>query len=201
MPVAFVYARDQPRAHVTREVEIDVRQRRDLLVQEAAEEELVGDRVDVREPSQVTDDRRDRRAAPAAWRQQRAHGVRPAHLGGDLARQLQQVTVQQEETRKPEMRDQRQLLLQAAGCLITQEMTLRVAMLETGVTGPGEISVGVIVLGSRIAIAEILGQVEGQGRGEPCCLGRGIGVVLEARLHRLRRGEYVGVVTAAQRLR
>ena len=65
-PVALVDARDQLLAHVAREVEVDVRQRGDLLVEEAAEEELVGDRVDVREAGQVADDRGDRGAAPAA---------------------------------------------------------------------------------------------------------------------------------------
>ena len=75
-PVALVDARDQLLAHVAREVEVDVRQRGDLLVEEAPEEELVGDRVDVREAGQVADDRGDRRAAPAAGRQQRARRCR-----------------------------------------------------------------------------------------------------------------------------
>jgi hypothetical protein len=53
--------RDELRTDVPREVEVDVRQRRDLLVEEAAEEERVLDRVDVREPGEVADDRGDRR--------------------------------------------------------------------------------------------------------------------------------------------
>ena len=69
--VALVHARDQDLADVAREVEVDVRQRRELLVEEAPEQQLVGDRVDVAEAGEVADDRGDARAAAAAGRQQR----------------------------------------------------------------------------------------------------------------------------------
>ena len=62
--VALVHARDEDLADVAREVEVDVRQRGDLLVEEAPEEEVVGDRVDVREAGEVADDR-GHRGAPA----------------------------------------------------------------------------------------------------------------------------------------
>ena len=71
-PVALVHARDQDLAHVAREVEVDVGQRGELLVEEAPEQELVGDRVDVREAGEVADDRGHRGPAPAPGRQQRA---------------------------------------------------------------------------------------------------------------------------------
>ena len=74
-PEALVHARDEDLAHVAREVEVDVGQRRDLLVEEAPEQQLVGDRVDVREAGEVADDRGHRRPAPAPGRQQRADGV------------------------------------------------------------------------------------------------------------------------------
>ena len=64
-PVAVVDARDQDLADVAREVEVDVRQRGELLVEEAAEEQVVGHRVDVRQAGEVADDRGDRGAAPA----------------------------------------------------------------------------------------------------------------------------------------
>jgi hypothetical protein len=67
--VALVHAREQDRAHVAREVEVDVGQRGDLLVEEAPEQQLVLDRVDVAEAGQVADDRGDARPAargPAA---------------------------------------------------------------------------------------------------------------------------------------
>ena len=111
--VALVHARDQPLADVAREVEVDVGQPVEVLVQEAPERELVGDRVDVREAGQVADERGDRGAAAAPGRQQRAHRVRPAHLDGDLARQLEHLVVQQEEAGQPEPVDHPQLLLQA----------------------------------------------------------------------------------------
>src|SRR5919202_2396135 len=65
-PEAIVHARDEDLAHVAREVQVDVRQRLDLLVEEAPEQELVGDRIDVREAGEVADDRGDRGTAPAA---------------------------------------------------------------------------------------------------------------------------------------
>ena len=57
---------DQLLADVAREVEVDVRDRGQLAVEEAAEREVVRDRVDVREAGQVADDRADRAAAAAA---------------------------------------------------------------------------------------------------------------------------------------
>ncbi len=84
-----------------------------VLVQEAPQRQLAGDRVDVREPRQVAHERGDRGAAPAPGRQQRAHRVGPADLHGDLARQLEHVVVEQEEARQAEPLDHAQLLLQA----------------------------------------------------------------------------------------
>ena len=110
--VALVHARDQLLADVAREVEVDVGQRGQLLVEEAPDQQLVGDRVDVREPGQVADDRGDARAAAAARRQQRAGAVGTAHLDRHLARQLEHVVVQQEEARQPQRLDDPHLLLQ-----------------------------------------------------------------------------------------
>ena len=99
MAVALVHARDQPLADVTREVEVDVGQRGQLLVEEAADQQLVGDRVDMRQPGQEADDRGHARAPAAPRRQQRPGRVRAAHLDRDLARQLEHVVVQQKEAR------------------------------------------------------------------------------------------------------
>ena len=79
-PVALVHARDQDLADVAREVEVDVGQRGQLLVEEAPEEELVGDRVDVREPGEVADDRGHRGArarGPAATASARSPAPAP----------------------------------------------------------------------------------------------------------------------------
>ena len=64
--VALVHARDEDLADVAREVEVDVGERGELLVEEAPEEEVVGDRVDVREAGEVADDRGDGGASSSA---------------------------------------------------------------------------------------------------------------------------------------
>jgi hypothetical protein len=107
VPVA--HGREQLLADVAREVEVNVGHRRQLAVQEAAEREVGGDRVDVREPGEVADDRADGAAAAAAGRQRRARRIAPAHLHRQLTRQLEHLPVQEEEAGEPELVDQRQL--------------------------------------------------------------------------------------------
>ena len=60
---------DQLLADVTREVEVDVRDRVELAVEETSERKLGADRIHVRETGEVTDERADRGAAPTAGRQ------------------------------------------------------------------------------------------------------------------------------------
>ena len=109
--VALVQARDQHVADVAREVEIDVRQRGELLVEEAAEEELVLHRVDVREAGRVADDRGHARARPRPGGSS-ARRVRPPHLHGHLPRQLEHVAVEEEEAEEPQVADHPQLLIE-----------------------------------------------------------------------------------------
>ena len=54
--VARVDAANQLLADLARKIEVDVRHRRECLVQESAEEEFVRDRIDVRQAEQVADD-------------------------------------------------------------------------------------------------------------------------------------------------
>ena len=56
-PVALGHADDELLADVAREVEVDVRDRGQLAVEEAPERRLVRHRIDVREPGEVADDR------------------------------------------------------------------------------------------------------------------------------------------------
>ena len=112
MPVALVDAGDQPLADVAGKVEVDVGHLGDLVVEKAPEEEPGANRVDVREAGQIADDRADARAAPAPGWQQVARRVGAADLGGDLARELEQVEVQEEEAREPEPADHPQLLVE-----------------------------------------------------------------------------------------
>ena len=194
--VALVDAGDQLLADVAREVEVDVGDRGDLLVEEAAGEEVGLDRVDVGEAAEVADDRGDAGAAAAAGRQDGAGGVRAADLDGDLARQLEQVAVQEEEAREAQLADDRELLAQAALGLGAVGGA-GVAVGEQRVAEDGEVAVGVGVLGAGIAVAELAGEVEGEALGEAQGLGDGLGVVGEAGGHLGRGGEGRGVVAAA----
>ena len=103
---------DQPLADVAGEVEVDVRHRHDLPVQEAPEREVVRHRVDVREPGQVADDRADRASASAPGRQERARRPAPTHLQRAAPRDLEHLVVQQEEPGQAELLDQPELALE-----------------------------------------------------------------------------------------
>ena len=109
---AVVHRQDQLLADVAREVEVDVGHRGQLAVEEAPEREPRRDGIDVREAGEVADDRADRRAAPAARRQRHARRVRAAHRDRDLARDLEDLAVQQEEAREAVVADQRELLVE-----------------------------------------------------------------------------------------
>ena len=56
--------------------------------------------------------------APAPWRQQRASAAGAADLGGNLARQLQHVAVEQEEAGEAEPGDDLQLFAKPCGGLV-----------------------------------------------------------------------------------
>ena len=178
-PVALVHARDQLLAHVAREVQVDVRQRRQLLVEEAAQEQVVGHRVDVREAGEVTDDRGHRGPAAAARRQQRPRRVRPAHLDRHLARELQQVAVQDEEARQAQRVDHPQLLVQARVRIGMVDRAGRIALVHPRPAQLAELAQGVGVLRSRIAVAEVRAQVEPQPVRQRDRLGHRVRVVLE----------------------
>ena len=185
-PVALVHPRDQHLAHVAGEVEVDVRHRLRFLVEEAAGVQARFDRVDVREAGQVADDRADAGAATAAGRHPGAGSVTSPHLRRHLAGQLQQVVVEEEEARELEVADRPQLLVEpgprfgpGAGRLVP------VASTEQVVAEPREVAVGVQVLRLRIAVAELLGQVEAEPVGEAQRLRHRLRVLGEARRHLL----------------
>ena len=104
---------DQLLADVAGEVEVDVRHRGQLVVEEAPEREVVRDRIDVREPGQIADDRADRAAAPASGRQEAAGRIAAAHLQGAFPRELEHLPVEQEEAGQLELVDERELGLEA----------------------------------------------------------------------------------------
>ncbi len=124
------------------------------------------DWIDVGEPGQVADDRGDARAAATTGRQQRPRRRGPAHLDGDLAGELEQLAVQEEEAGELELRDHPQLLLEPAVGLGPLGGAV-VALAEAGGADLGQLPVGLGVLGAGVAVAEVAGQVEAQPLGQP----------------------------------
>ena len=118
-PVALGDRDDQLLADVAREVEVDVRHRRELAVQEAPEREVVLDRIDVGEAREVADDRADRAATSSSRREKVPRRVPAAHLERGLAGELEHLVVEEEEPREPELLDQLQLVVQALACLLS----------------------------------------------------------------------------------
>ena len=128
--VLLGHGHDQLLADVAREVEVDVGDGLELAVEEAAERELRLDRVDVREPGQVADDRADRASAAAAGREDVARDGSAAHLERDLARQLEHLPVQQEEAGQPELADQGELLVESRSRSLLVAVRAAVALFE-----------------------------------------------------------------------
>src|SRR5699024_6631634 len=104
---------DHPLADFTREIEIDIRDRGELLVQEASDIEIVPERIDRRETDQVADDRTDRRAAATPrWQEYtRTRRLAATNLGGDSPGEIEQVAIEQEETGETMFFDQAELFL------------------------------------------------------------------------------------------
>ncbi len=111
VPVPRVDPPDQRFADLAWKIEVDVRHRGEGLAQEPPDEEPGGYRIDVREAEQVAHDGGDGRAA-AATREQAA--LRPAraapHIGGDLAREVEQIVIDEKEPAEPVVLDQSQFL-------------------------------------------------------------------------------------------
>ena len=119
-------------------------------------------RVDVGEAGQVADDRADAGAAAAAGRQHGARRGRAAHLARDLAGQLQQLVVEEEEAGEVEAADRRQLLLEP-GLGLAPARVAAVALAEAVAAEAGELAVGCSVVLARVAVAELGGEVEARG--------------------------------------
>ena len=166
--VALADADDQLLPDVARKVEVDVRNRDELAVEEAPERKAGVHRVDVREPGQVADDRADRAPAAAARREHVARHRLAAHLPRALPRQLQHLPVEEEEPREPELLDQLQLLLEPAARLALVAVRSFVAPGERAVADAPELRDRRLarVREVRIAVAEVLGQVELQPLGQ-----------------------------------
>ena len=154
---------DQLLANVARKIEVDVRDRRQLTVEEAPERELVGDGVDVREARQITDDRSDGATTPPAGRQKAARRAAASHLEGTFPCQLEHLPVEEEEAGEPELVDERDLLLQARACSPEQLLVARrVAVGKRVVADLRELPDRRLhaVREVGVAVTELLGEVE-----------------------------------------
>ena len=69
-------------------VEIDVRDRAHLVVDEPAKHQVVRQRIDVGKSDQVADDRTDGGSSPASRRERGGEAIHTADLDRDLPRQL-----------------------------------------------------------------------------------------------------------------
>ena len=137
--VARVDTADQLLANLAGEIEIDVRHRREGLVQKAAEEELVRDRIDVRQAEEIADNGRDGGAAASARQEIAAGASRSApDVGRDLAREIEEIVIDEKEAAELMMLDQHQFCLEPAHCLRVIERVFRVALLQTGMAQLGE---------------------------------------------------------------
>ncbi len=196
--VDLVDAGDQDLADVAGEVEVDVGDRGRTVAEEAAGEEFRLDRVDVGEAGQVADDRADAGASPAAGRQDFANRATAANLERDVAGQLEQVVVEEEEAGEAEVADRRQLPGEA-GVRLVPVGAAGVAIDQPMAADLGQGVVGVLLLG--VAVAEFPGEVELEPLGEPHGLRHRLGVLGEAGGHQLGRGQRRAAVAAAPRLR
>ncbi len=168
VPVALGERDDQLLADVAREVEVDVGHRVELAVQEPTEREPRRDWVDVRETGQVADERADRAAPSAARRQRVARRVAAAHLPRHVGGELEHLPVEQEEPREPELVDQGELLVEPRTSFSLVAVGASVARLEGTVAHLGQLGDrGLVAVGEvRVAVAELLREVELEARGE-----------------------------------
>src|SRR5262249_27596736 len=189
---------DQLLADVPREVEVDVGDRVQLAIEEAAERQLRADRIDMRETGQVADERADRRAAPTSRRERVPRRIAPAHLQRAFARELEDVPVQEEEAGEAKLVDQLQLLVEPRLRLGAQPVPARIALVEGARADVRELddrrlrAVGEV----GVAVAELLRQVEAQPLGELDGARNG-GAVLREPLDDLPGREQDALVVAA----
>src|SRR5579875_465294 len=160
---AAVHGPEQPVADVAREVEVYVRQAHQVLIEEAAEEEVVAYRVDVGEADQVADHAAHAGAPPPPRGEVGpGPGRPPAGLGCHLGRQLEDLVVDEEEAGQAVSGDEGQLLVEAGGGggllggLVAGPEGL---VAEVGQPGVGGVAGGHGWRGEPVA--EVLVQVEG----------------------------------------
>ncbi len=196
--VLLGHRHDQLLADVAREVEVDVGDGLELAVEEASKRELGFDRIDVREPREVADDRADRASTPPPRRKDVARDRRAPDLERDLAGQLEHLPVQKEEPGQTELADQRELLVQAGAGPFLVAVRAAVPLIERAVADARQLrDRGLVAVREvRVAVAELLGQVELEARRELAGASDRSRIVGEALRHRGRREEHALVISS-----
>src|SRR5215216_5603630 len=161
-PVPLRDAHDQLLPDVTREVEVDVGNGVELAIDEAPKGKAGVDGIDVREPRQVADDRADGAAAASTRRERVAWRVAAPDLVGDVPRELEHLVVEQEEACEAELVDQLQLFVEASARAAPVPVGVAIALVEGAIADTRELGNRRfdLVREVRIAVAELLGQVE-----------------------------------------
>jgi len=182
LSVALDDTDDELLADVAREIEVDVRHRRELAVEETAEREVVRDRIDVREAGQVADERADRGPSAAPGRQDVPHRAGAADLERHLARELEHLPVEEEEAGQAELVDERKLLLEPPAHTPLVAVEAAVALRERALADAAQLddrrlgSLGEV----RVAVAELLRQVELEPLGKLSGSANGIPIIRKA---------------------
>ena len=197
-----VDAQDERFADVAGEVEVDVRHGGAFFVEEAAEEEVVAQRVDVGEADEIADERADRGAASASRRQPgEASGRGAAHLRRLLARHLQQLPVDEEEAGEAALAHHAQLLAQAG---VDLRRDAAVAFAGGLVADALQVGIDRLAFGHRVVgegVAEVAREVEGAALGDADAVGEGLGPFGEERGHLVGRFQVVLGVLASKLVR
>jgi hypothetical protein len=124
--------------------------------------------------------------------------IAAAYLERAFACELEYVPVQEEKAREPELVDELQLVLEPCARLAAELVACRIALFEGAVANPSELDDRRLrtVREVRVAVAELLREVEAQPLGEVDG-SRDPGAILGEPLHHLRRREQDALVIAA----
>ena len=188
-PEMAVHPFDQRLAQAAGEVEVDVRQARHVLGDEALQRQVPLERIDVADTDQVADQQGHRRAASTARRsflQRRFRGREAAllhHLMGDE----HDLPIQQQEAGQVVPLDEAHFLFEA--CLqlrgdgtVAPDGGFEAKLLQVALRGVAHGHVG---LGE--GVAEVGAQVEGAACGDMCAVGKGLRAIAEQLGHLRRR--------------
>ena len=184
-----VHPFDQCLAQAAGEIEIDVRQARHVLGDEALQRQVPLERVDVADADQVADQQGHRGAAPTARRsllQRRLRGRQAALLHDPLG-DAHDLPVQQQETGQMMPFDEPHFLVEARFKLrgdgaVAPDGGFEAKLLQVALRG---VAYGYVGLGE--GVAEVGAQVEGAAFGEARGVGERLGTVAEQLGHLLRR--------------